>query len=79
MLLEGIRHEITGSGTWASTRSAAVRSAADYVEDFPYHLPEAVVLQNVTTTSGKPVRLSPNKRMFRTVKLVTASSGDVGP
>ena len=44
--------------------------SADYVEDFPYHLTEEVVLKNVTTTSGKPVRLSPNTYMFRNVKVV---------
>ena len=41
-----------------------------YVERFPYHVTEEVVLRNVTTASGKPVALSPNKHMFRNVKVV---------
>ena len=40
-----------------------------YVEKFPYRVTEEVVLKNVTTASGKPVRLSPNKYMFRNVKM----------
>ena len=42
----------------------------DYVEKYPYRVTEEVVLKNVTTASGKPVRLSPNKWMFRNVKVV---------
>jgi len=41
-----------------------------YVEKFPYKITEEVVLRNVTTASGKPVRLSSNPYMFRNVKVV---------
>ncbi len=41
-----------------------------YVEKFPYHVTEEVVLRNVTTASGKELVLSPNKYMFRNVKVV---------
>ena len=41
-----------------------------YVEKFPYHVTEEVVLRNVTTASGKDLVLSPNKYMFRNVKIV---------
>lgn len=41
-----------------------------YVEKFPYKITEEVVLRNVTTASGKPVRLSTNPYMFRNVKVV---------
>ena len=44
-------------------------TSADYVEKHPYHVTEEVVLKNVTTASGKPVNLSPNKYMFRNVKV----------
>ncbi|MBQ4200424.1 MAG: hypothetical protein II649_11170 [Kiritimatiellae bacterium] len=43
---------------------------ASYVEKYPYHVAEEVVLRNVTTKSGRPLRLSPNKWMFRNVKVV---------
>ena len=46
-------------------------TGSGYVEGHPYHVTEEVVLRNVTTKSGKPVRLSPNKWMFRNVKVVT--------
>ena len=44
--------------------------APGYVEQFPYHVTEEVVLKNVTTASGKELVLSPNKHMFRNVKVV---------
>ena len=40
-----------------------------YVEKFPYRVTEEVVLRDVTTASGKDVVLSPNKYMFRNVKV----------
>jgi len=42
-----------------------------YQEQFPYVITKEVVLKNVTTTSGKPLRLSDNPFMFRNVKVVT--------
>ena len=44
-------------------------TSPDYVEHFPYHVTEEVVLRNVTTASGKPLKLSPNQHMFRNVKV----------
>jgi hypothetical protein len=41
-----------------------------YVEAFPYQVTKEVVLKNVTTTSGKPLRLSDNQFMFRNVKVI---------
>jgi hypothetical protein len=40
-----------------------------YVEKFPYVRTEEVVLRNVTTASGKPLRLSDNPFMFKGVKV----------
>lgn len=40
-----------------------------YVEAFPYVKTKKVVLKNVTTASGKPVRVSDNTVMFRDVKI----------
>lgn len=42
-----------------------------YKESFPYVITKEVVLKNVTTASGKPLRLSDNPYMFRNVKVVT--------
>ncbi len=44
---------------------------ASYVEEFPYVRTEEVVLRNVTTASGKPLRLSDNPFMFKEVKVTT--------
>lgn len=41
-----------------------------YVETYPYRVTEEVVLRNVTTASGKPLRVSPNRWMFRDVTVV---------
>ncbi len=40
-----------------------------YVEKFPYVITREVILRNVTTTSGKDLRLSDNPYMFRDVKV----------
>ncbi len=42
-----------------------------YVEKYPYMKTKEVVLRNVTTTSGKALRLSDNPYMFRDVKVIT--------
>ena len=42
-----------------------------YQEKFPYVITKEVVLTNVTTASGKPLRVSDNKFMFRNVKVKT--------
>lgn len=46
-----------------------------HVEQFPYVITQEVVLRQVTTASGKPLRLSDNPFMFRKVK-VTTLNGD---
>jgi len=40
-----------------------------YVEEFPYIIAKEVTLKNVTTTSGKPLRVGDNLFMFRDVKV----------
>jgi len=42
-----------------------------YVEKFPYARTREVILKNVTTASGKPLRLSDNPFMFKDVKVTT--------
>jgi len=42
-----------------------------YVEKFPYVKTREVILRNVTTTSGKALRISDNPFMFRDVKVIT--------
>ncbi|MEC3881735.1 hypothetical protein [Parapedobacter sp. 10938] len=41
-----------------------------YQEEFPYVRTKEVVLENVTTTSGKPLRVSDNTFMFKDVKVL---------
>lgn len=45
-----------------------------YAQDFPYVITKEVILRNVTTASGKPLRVSDNTYMFKDVKI----SGDAG-
>jgi hypothetical protein len=40
-----------------------------YFENYPYVKTEGVVLRNVTTASGKPLRISDNPFMFRNVTI----------
>jgi hypothetical protein len=40
-----------------------------YVEEFPHIFTLEVILKNVTTTSGKPLRVSSNMFMFRDVEV----------
>ena len=42
-----------------------------YKEKFPYVITKEVRLKNVTTASGKPLRVSDNSFMFRNVKVIT--------
>lgn len=42
-----------------------------YKEEFPYVITREVILKNVTTASGKPLRISDNTFMFRNVKIKT--------
>jgi len=42
-----------------------------YVEKYPYVITREVILKNVTTSSGKTLRVSDNPFMFRNVKIVT--------
>jgi hypothetical protein len=42
-----------------------------YVEKFPYVKTKEVILRNVTTASGKALRISDNPFMFKDVKVKT--------
>ncbi|MBR0066587.1 MAG: hypothetical protein IJQ00_03240, partial [Kiritimatiellae bacterium] len=57
-------------GPWIFGMFNTQNKGPDYVEDYPYHVTEEVVLKNVTTASGKPVNLIPNPYLFRIVKVV---------
>ncbi len=47
---------------------------ASYVEKYPYVKTREVILKNVTTASGKPLRVSDNTFMFKDVKVVKIGS-----
>ncbi|MEN8211557.1 MAG: hypothetical protein ABFR31_07545, partial [Thermodesulfobacteriota bacterium] len=42
-----------------------------YVEEFPYVITREIILKNVTTASGKALRISDNPFMFKDVKIKT--------
>jgi hypothetical protein len=42
-----------------------------YQEQFPYVLTREVMLNNVSTASGKQLRLSENSYMFRNVQVIS--------
>jgi hypothetical protein len=42
---------------------------SSFQEKFPYVITREVILRNITTTSGKALRLSDNTFMFRDVKV----------
>jgi hypothetical protein len=44
-------------------------TSSSYMEKYPYVITREVILKNVTTASGKPLRLSDNTFMFRNVKV----------
>ena len=48
---------------------------ASYVEKYPYIKTKEVLLRNVTTASGKPLRVSDNTFMFRDVEVKTVRDG----
>jgi hypothetical protein len=45
------------------------RTDSSYKEKFPYIITKQVILRNVTTASGKALRISDNTFMFRNVKV----------
>jgi len=67
--IDDTHHSKQYEGPWVFGMFNSKNTSADYVEDYPYHVTEEVVLKNVTTASGKPVNLSPNAWMFRNVKV----------
>jgi hypothetical protein len=45
-----------------------------YAEKYPYVKTREVILKNVTTASGKPLRVSDNTFMFKDVKVIPQGS-----
>ena len=68
--IDDSRHPAKYDGPRIFSMFSAKNKGPDYVEKYPYHVTEEVVLRNVTTASGKELVLSPNPYMFRNVKLV---------
>jgi len=58
-----------GPAIFANFNSAMTDDS--YVEQFPYVITREVILRNVTTTSGKALRISDNPFMFRNVTVST--------
>lgn len=68
--IDDSRHPEKYDGPWVFSNFNGKNTGPGYVEKFPYRVTEEVVLRNVTTASGKKLRLSPNKWMFRNVKVL---------
>ena len=68
--IEDANHPADYDGPFIFGEFNRKNTSADYVEKFPYHLTEEVVLKNVSTASGKELRTSPNAWMFRDVRVV---------
>ena len=67
--IDDVNHPEKYDGPYVFGAFNSKNTSAGYVEKYPYHVTEEVVLKNVTTASGKPVNLSPNPYMFRNVKV----------
>lgn len=70
--------KINDSNTSANYKGPAIfgnfnskKKDESYVEKFPYIITKEVILKNITTESGKVLRLSDNEFMFRNVKITT--------
>ena len=68
--IDDSRHPAKYAGPYVFAAFNGKNNGPEYVEKFPYKVTEEVVLRNVTTASGKAPILSPNKYMFRNVKVV---------
>jgi hypothetical protein len=49
------------------------KTDASYVEKFPYIVTKELILKNISTESGKPVRISDNEFMFKDINIKTTS------
>lgn len=68
--------KINDSNTSASYQGPAIfgnfnpkKTDESYVEKFPYILTKELILKNISTESGKPVRISDNEFMFKDLKV----------
>lgn len=74
IVVDGLRvedgnHPASYDGPALFSEFNAKYTSADYVEKYPYHPTEEVVLKNVVTASGKPFQLNPKAYLFRNVKV----------
>lgn len=67
--IDDAQHPDTYQGAAIFANFNPQRTDASYQEKFPYVLPKEVILKNVTTASGKALRVSDNPFMFRTVNV----------
>jgi len=70
LTIDDARHPDDYAGPFLFAAFNAQNTGPDYVEKYPYHVTEEVVLRNVSVASGKALQLSPNPYFFRTTKLV---------
>ncbi|WP_461148651.1 hypothetical protein [Spirosoma pulveris] len=65
--IDDSRHSDTYQGPAIFANFNPQQTDASYQEKFPYVKTKEVILKNVTTASGKPIRISDNPFMFRDV------------
>ncbi|GEO03778.1 hypothetical protein AAE02nite_14420 [Adhaeribacter aerolatus] len=69
--IDDAKHPANYQGPALFANFNTAMTSASYQEKFPYVRTKEVILRNVTTTSGKPLRLSENPFMFKDVEVKT--------
>ncbi len=69
--IEDSKHPANYQGPAIFANFNPAMTCNDYREKFPYIRTKEVILRNVTTASGKPLRLSDNPFMFKDVQVKT--------
>jgi hypothetical protein len=57
-------------GPYAFVNFNPKNTSSEYVEKYPYTVTKELILRNVTTSSGKSLKISPNTWMFRNTKVI---------
>ena len=69
LLIDDANHPEDYKGPAIFANFNSQMSDETYVEQFPYIITKEVILKNVTTKSGLPLRVSDNPFMFRNVTI----------
>ena len=64
------KHPASYAGPYLFANFNPTNTSPRYVAQYPYAVPEKVLINQLTVASGKPLQLSSNPYMFRSVKLI---------